>query len=303
MSGSKVAGKGALAGLVAGGAQAFVWADSVRDHPDSLHGIALLATPFVIGGLASLMIRLRRLPLVTLAGGLATTALGQALWRVAPDHTSYGFDRSALAVVPLLAAVAGFAVAAWAVDPAGRWRPGIAVFAVLGVVCVLAIPLEGPARRWHRARGFELLGVPLVAPEISGHMLYAVEAPIVGGRFEPAEPVITLDYRRVGSGLRDGASPGVQVLVRRPSSATVATGCPVPYHAEYWKKGGACRAAPGGLWVRRGPRGELAVFAHRAGALMELHGLGVPEAELLAGAETVRPIAAETLAGRVPPVR
>ena len=221
--------------------------------------------PFLISAIVAPLIRLRGWPLITLVGGLLTPALLQALWRIAPEHTLYGFDQSLLAGVPLLAAVAGFAVAAWVPAAPGHWRSRIAVLAVLAVVCALAIPLEGPARRWHEARGFELLGVPLAAPEVSGHTLYDAAAPIVNGRFEPAEPVIILEYRRVGSEAVSGSFEAVQVFVRHRSTATAAAACATPDFAEPGKdESGSCRAASRNRWVRHGKNGLITVFAHRA---------------------------------------
>ncbi|GAA3422136.1 hypothetical protein [Streptosporangium vulgare] len=246
------------------------------------------------------LVRARRRSLVAVAGGIVTLALGQALWRIVPETTFYGFDRSLLGGVHLVAAVAGFAVVAWVVAVPRRWS-GIAALGVLAAVCGLAVPLEEPARRWHLARAFEWLGVPLVVPDIAGHRLLWVEAPIVGGRGEPA---IMLDYRRAGAEMVGDSRPNVQVIVRRAAAATAEEACATPYHAQSWEGGaGSCRAASGDRWVRHGREGRVAVFTHGGGALVEFESHGAEEKVLLAAARTIRPIAAETLAERVTPVR
>jgi len=212
--------------------------------------------------------------------------------------TDYGFERSLLGGVHLLAAVAGFAIAAGALAATRRWWSGIAMLGVLAGVCLLAVALEEPARRWHLARGFERLGVPLVAPDVSGHRLFAVEAPIVG---QPGEPVIMLDYRRDSAETLGEWRLGFQVTVHRGSVTTAAEACATP---EPWEDGsGSCRAASLDRWVRHGSQGRIAVFTHRGDALVELESYGAEETTLLAAGETIRPISAEALAEQVRPVR
>ncbi|MEW9531190.1 hypothetical protein [Microbispora sp. NPDC049125] len=295
--------RGAPAGLAVGSVVAVMWAESPGwDGHSGVRGpFSLMMTPaiFLIGAVVAALVRLPRWPLVALIGGMATLALGQALWRIVPETTFYGFDRSLLGGVHLMSAVAGFTVAAWAPAAGRRWWSRIAVLGVLVAVCVAAAALEEPARRWHLARAFESLGVPLVAPDIAGHGLAGVEAPIVGGA---GEPEIDMEYRRVGAETVGGSFLGIQVTVRRGAAATAAEACATPY--DSWDdRGGPCREVSRDRWVRHGGNGRVAVFAHSGGALVELQSHGAGETALLAAAETVRPITAETLVARVRPVR
>ncbi|TMR21547.1 hypothetical protein ETD86_14665 [Nonomuraea turkmeniaca] len=230
-----------------------------------------------------------------MAGGVAALALGHALWRLAPETTVYGFDRSLLGGVHLVSSVTGFAVATWVAAGTGRWWSRGAVSGVFAAVCWLAVPVEEPVHRWHLARGFELLGVPLVAPDLAGHGLYWAEAPIVGG---PGEPVLMLEYRRRGAETVGGSRRAVQVLVRRGSDLTAAEACATPYNAESWednRSAGGCQAVSRDRWVRYGWEGRVAVFVRSGSALVELESHGVEEAALLAAAETIRLIPAEML--------
>ncbi|WP_204039628.1 hypothetical protein [Acrocarpospora phusangensis] len=306
-------GKGALAGVVVGVVvggvvgvvQAVLWAVSAPwDGHSGTRGpytLPMTVAAFVIGAVAARQVRLRLWPLVAFAGGIATLALGEALWRVTPETTNYGFQRWLLGGVHLLAAVAGFAVAAWLVAATRRWWSRIAMLGVLAAVCVLAVPLAEPASRWHLARGFTLVGVPLVAPHLPGYRLYEAAAPVVGGA---GEPVIMLEYRRVGAETVGGSRLGIQVLLRRSSAATPARACARPYYADSWAAGSEpCRPASRDRWVRHGWEGRVAVFAHSGGALVEIESHGAEETTLLAAVEATRPISAESLADQVRPVR
>ncbi|GAA4557083.1 hypothetical protein GCM10023193_08000 [Planotetraspora kaengkrachanensis] len=298
-------GRGALVGLAVGAVEAVMWAAGADwDGHSGVRGpysLGMMSAVFLIGSVVAALVRLRRWPLVAFAGEIATLALGQALWRFVPETTFYGFDRSLLGGVHLMSAVAGFTVAAWAPASTRRWWSRIAVLGVLAALCVLAVPLEEPARRWHLARAFELLEVPLVAPGIAGHRLSEVQAPTVGGA---GEPVIQLEYRRVGAETAGGSRLAIQVIVRRVSAATAAEACATPYYAESWQDGsGPCRAASRDRWVRYGWEGRVAVFTQSGGSLVELESHGVEETALLAAAETIRPTTAETLAAQVHPVR
>ncbi|MEO3854991.1 hypothetical protein [Acrocarpospora sp. B8E8] len=299
-------GRGALVGLAVGAVQAVLWAASAPWDGHSgvrgPHSLGMTLAAFLIGSGVAALLRLRRWPLVAFTGAIATLALGKALWMIAPETTFYGFDRALLGGVHLLSALAGFTVAAWALATTRRWQSRIASLGALAAVCVLAVPLEEPARHWHLARAFELLGVPLVAPDIAGHGLYAAEAPVVGGA---NEPVILLEYRRVGAETVSGSRLGIQVIVRRASTATTAEACATPYYAESWEyeNGPPCRAATRDRWARYGWEGRIAVFTHSGGALVQLESHGVEEPALLTAAETIRPTSAETLAKQVHPVR
>ncbi|GAA1007298.1 hypothetical protein Aple_017820 [Acrocarpospora pleiomorpha] len=298
-------GRGALVGLAVGAVQAAMWAASAPWDGHSgvrgPHSLGITLAAFLIGSGVAALVRLRRWPLVALTGAIATLALSNALWKIAPETTFYGFDRSLLGGVHLISALAGFTVAAWALAPTRRWWSRIASLGVLTAVCVLAVPLEEPAQQWHLARAFELLGVPLVAPDIAGHGLYAAEAPSVGR----GEPVILLEYRRTGAEHVGGSRLAIQVIVRRASTATTAEACATPHYADSWKNenGPPCRAATRNRWVRYGWEGRIAVFTHSGGALVELESHGVDETTLLTAAETIRPTSAETLAKQVHPVR
>ncbi|MGI5287356.1 hypothetical protein ACQEVF_29020 [Nonomuraea polychroma] len=260
----------------------------------------MLLALFVIGVAMAAQFLSRHRLIIALAGGLTTPTLGGALWSVAPETTDYGFDRSLLGGVHVLAAVAGFAVAAWALTATGQWWSRGAALCGLAAVCGLAFSLEEPARRWHQARSFELLEVPLVAPDISEHGLYDAQAPVVG---RPEELAISLEYRRRGAETVGGSFLGIQVTVRRGSAASAAEACTTPYAGSWRDEAGPCRAASRDRWVRYGKNGRIGVFAHRSGALLQLESHGAGEEALLAAAETLRPITAETLAEHVHPVR
>ncbi|WP_090931150.1 hypothetical protein [Nonomuraea jiangxiensis] len=298
-------GRGALAGLAVGAVQAVLWAASTPwDGHSGVRGPfspAMVPAVFLTGLASAALLRLRHWPLIAFTGAVATLVLGAALWRFVPETTFYGFDRSLLGGVHLSAAVAGF-TAAGALTGMRRVWPGVASLGVLAAVCALAAPLEEPVRRWHLARAFDLLGVPLVAPGIAGRRLYAAEPPIVR---DTVEPLILLEYRRVGAETVGGSRLGIQVVVRRASAATAAQACATPYNATSWDDDPAapCAAASRGRWVRHGREGRVAVFTHGGGALIELDSHGASEADLLAAADTVRPISADTLAAQVRPVR
>ncbi|WP_285778936.1 hypothetical protein [Microtetraspora sp. NBRC 13810] len=297
-------GKGALVGLAVGVTQAVLWTSSPPwDGHSGVRGpssLVLTVAVFLIAAITAPLVRLRRRSLTVIIGGIATLALGQALWRIAPETISYGFDRSLLGGVHLTASLAGFSTAAWALAAARRWWSRIAALGVLTAVCALTVPLAEPAWRWHLARAFELLEVPLVAPDIAEHRLFYAETPVVGD----TEPVILLEYRRTGAERESGSFEAIQVTVRRGSAGTAAEACATPYQAESW---GApdrpCREAAPNRWVRHGPRGRIAVFTHSGGALVQVESHGVGQAALLAAAGTIRPTTAETLAEYVLPVR
>ncbi|PZG16847.1 hypothetical protein [Nonomuraea aridisoli] len=289
-------GRGALVGLAAGGVQAGIWAVSPpwdgHSGVDGPYSMPMTAALFLLGAGLAAVARLPRWPLVALAGCLATLFLGGALWGITPETSFYDFDRSLLGVVHVVSAVTAFAAAA-----ATRWWTWLGLIAL---VCALAVPLEEPAWRWHLARAFERVGVPLVAPDVPGHRLHSVSWPSVGGGHEP---VLDMEYRRPGAEA-DGSLPAVQVIVRRDAAGTAGQACARPYHLESWAySGGHCRAASEHHWVRSGRNGRIAVFTRAAGALIQLESHRAGERTLLSAARAIHPISPETLAQHVHPIR
>ncbi|WP_283138846.1 hypothetical protein [Rhizohabitans arisaemae] len=289
--------KGVLVGLVVGIVQAVVWArtDQWDEHAGGRGPYSLVPAVVLTGPAMVALAGFRRWPLVALVGGIATLALGQALWRIVPDPTVYGLHRSVLGWVHLSAAVAGFAVAAWALAATRRWWSRLVALVVLIAVWALAIPLEKAVLRRHLARGIELSGLPLVAPDIPGYKLASAHVP---GLRHVDEPTISLYYLPPGAEKVGWSHLGISVGMIRGSVASAARACKMTHERKL--RGEPCRAASRDRWVRHTLDGDgsqrwIVVFVRRNGALLTLRSGGADETTLLAAAETIRPISAETL--------
>ncbi|WP_433363281.1 hypothetical protein [Streptosporangium sp. CA-115845] len=334
LSGRALLARSALVGLIVGVVVAVIWTDDVMGYrglssfvirairPNELalsqgpggviNGLAIIVVPILLSGILARSAKVSRWWLVALAGSAAFGALTSGLFALAPSHrAAYGLPEPLFGITFLLAGVAGYAAAAWMVMPRTA-LPRILLAGAMIAFPVGAAQVSDQVRHWHQVRDLDTMGVPLVSLNLPGRRY-------VAGlwRLDPEDggPAVELTYRldtpRIilhrfyTPGFDMRADWETQVFIRA-TAATPGQACAARYlkSARYLKpvwafpSNDTCRPLPDGrvLWIIDDR--PVALFARYGEVLLQISGLVVTEAELLAATDHVRPTTARELLDR-----
>ncbi|AWS45709.1 hypothetical protein DKM19_34795 [Streptosporangium sp. 'caverna'] len=271
-----------------------------------INGIAIIVVPILLSGILARSAKVSRWWLVALAGSAAFGALASGLFALTPSYrAAYGLPEAFFGIIFLLAGVAGYAAAAWMVMPR-TVLPRILLAGAVIAFPVGAAQVSDRVRHWHQVWDLDTMGVPLVSLDLPGRRHVAGIwrlAPEDGG------PAVELTYRldTPRTIIHRFYTPGFNLRVEwetqvfiRATAATPGQACAARYLKPVWAfpGSGTCRTLPDGrvLWIIDDR--PVALFARYGEVLLQISGLVVTEAELLAATDHVRPTTARELLGR-----
>ncbi|MFI6504511.1 hypothetical protein [Nonomuraea typhae] len=244
----RIWGRSAAVGAIIGAMEGvlYVTAEGIA----IFHLFAALLLPLPLSVILTRWFRVPRAGWAALLGTCALAALTPAMIALAPGHSIAGWPRALYALPPLVAGVAAYAIAGYAVNRVTWWWPVLC--AALGVGAFVTTVLLGHPWivNWHEERALSAVDVPLLG--LPGQAPSWVE--IVR---DPGETFVLLEF---------GSST---VALHPVSLSSPQAACVKPYPGEppY-----TCRQSAGGQWIREHGLGGVVVFGVRHGVLVEVNG-------------------------------